>query len=279
MRTIAHISDLHFGRVESPAVEALLGELERFRPTLTVISGDLTQRARVSQYREAAAFLRRIPGPWFAVPGNHDLPLFDLVRRALRPLARWRRFVSRDVNPVWIDDELMVLGVNTARRRASTRGRISREQVERIRDRLSREPVDRPARFHVVVTHHPFLPANGASPWKTIRGGGVALESIAQWGPDLLLAGHLHRAWHGDARAHHVGLTRSVLVAQAGTTLSTRRRGEPNGYNLLTLGEPATDEPQIAIEMRDFDGTAFRESVRVVYRRTTEGWTPIASAL
>src|SRR4051812_18248336 len=115
MRTIAHISDLHFGRVDPPVAEALVEDLRAVGPALVVVSGDFTQRARRDQFEAAAAFLKRLPMPQLVVPGNHDLPLYDVATRFVRPLRRYRRFISADMRPMFRDDELLVVGVNSAR--------------------------------------------------------------------------------------------------------------------------------------------------------------------
>src|SRR2546421_621876 len=115
MRILAHISDLHFGTESSPVVEGLLADLLAARPHLLVVSGDLTQRARTDQFAAARAFLDRVPFPQLIVPGNHDIPLYDVGRRFLRPLHRYRRLITPELSPTFYDDELAVLGVNTAR--------------------------------------------------------------------------------------------------------------------------------------------------------------------
>src|SRR3954471_16734760 len=99
MRTIAHISDLHFGRLDRPVAEGLVADLARHKPDLLVVSGDFTQRARERQFAAAAAYLKRLPTPQLVVPGNHDVPLFDVIRRIFFPLARYRRLISRDLRP------------------------------------------------------------------------------------------------------------------------------------------------------------------------------------
>src|SRR6185503_12471780 len=101
MRTIAHISDVHFGRTDPAVVEGLIKDLSEREPSLLVVSGDFTQRARERQYAAAAAFLKRLPAPQLVVPGNHDIPLFDIVRRFFFPLARYRRHITADLRPAY----------------------------------------------------------------------------------------------------------------------------------------------------------------------------------
>src|SRR3954471_20468411 len=158
MRRLAHLSDLHFGRVDPAVVEGLLRSLEAARPDLVVVSGDFTQSARTGEFRAARAFLDRLPAPTFAVPGHHDLPQWDPVERLLRPYDRYRRFIGQELEPVWSDAELALVGVKSPRRlpRDLTRaaGRVGERQLERVLARLDAMP---PELVRVVVVHHPLL--------------------------------------------------------------------------------------------------------------------------
>src|SRR3954469_19108949 len=111
MRTIVHLSDLHFGRLDRRVVAPLVAAIRAIAPDLVAVSGDFTQRARASQFVEARDFLQTLPFPQLVVPGNHDVPLFDVARRFLRPLARYRRFIADDVEPMFIDEEIAALGL------------------------------------------------------------------------------------------------------------------------------------------------------------------------
>src|SRR5688572_25280089 len=116
MRVIAHISDLHFCRIEPAVVEALVADLNSNVPDLIAVSGDLTMRARSREYRAARAFFDRLRAPVLAVPGNHDITSYWLHERFLDPLGRWRRFIAEEAEPIWTDAEIAVVGVNTASR-------------------------------------------------------------------------------------------------------------------------------------------------------------------
>src|SRR5205085_1963266 len=115
LKTIAHISDLHFGRVDPPVAEALVTDLHAQKPDVLVVSGDFTQRARASQYAEAADYLKRLPTPQLVVPGNHDIPLYDVIRRFFFPLSFYRKYISQDLRPLYRDDQVLITGINTAR--------------------------------------------------------------------------------------------------------------------------------------------------------------------
>jgi 3',5'-cyclic AMP phosphodiesterase CpdA len=265
VRTIAHISDLHFGREDPAVVEALVEDLAEHPPSLVAVSGDLTQRARRGQFAAARRFLGRLPAPVVAVPGNHDLPLFNLPARIAAPLWGYRRHVAADPEPFVHDEELAVMGVNTARRAKWKDGRLSRAQIARIRDRFG--PI--PERvFKVVITHHPFVPAPGTRDPALVSRGFEALQAAESAGVDLLLAGHLHVGFSGDVRPHYLSIRRSMLVAQAGTATSNRHRGEPNTYNRITI-EP----PHLTIEVRMYGGGRFARRGTTFYVKRGDEWT------
>lgn len=272
MRTIAHISDLHFGAELPLAAAALREDLERAAPSLVVISGDFTQRARRKQFIAAQEYLRTLPGPQLMIPGNHDVPLYDVARRFLMPLTRYRKFISEELNPVFDDGELFVSGVNTARSLTWKSGRISVAQIEQLKARLAATT----ARIRIVVTHHPFIPPpmEGSSKAKIDLVGRAsrALSVLEKGGVDLLLSGHLHHNYAGDTRTQYPTSRRAIIAAQAGTAISHRvRMGEPNGYNLIT-----TDDNRITIEVRAWsEGRGFYPLKTVTYERTPEGWSGV----
>ena len=267
MRTIAHISDIHFGRTDPAVVEGIVEDLHGRKPSLLVVSGDFTQRARDRQYRHAAAFLERLPRPQIVVPGNHDIPLFDVIRRFFFPLHRYRKYITKDLRPVYADEELFVLGVNTARSFTHKSGWISQEQLVDIKTRVCRQP---PGVFRVVVTHHPFIPPPREPRADVIRRGHTYIDELEECGVDLLLAGHLHLAYNDDLRSHYKAAKRSILSIQAGTATSTRRRGEPNAYNWITV---SPDLCTVAVRAWNAAEGCFEESLVTRYRRVDHVWT------
>ncbi len=265
MRTLAHLSDLHFGREDPRIAEELAAEISALSPSLVVISGDLTQRARPSQFRAAREFLAKIPLPTIVVPGNHDIPLYDLYRRFFRPLHRWRRYIGEEIDPIYEDEEMIVAGISTARSNVWKGGRISQRQIEKVHEAIcaSRAP------FSVLVAHHPFttLPM---LPREAVLGRGLrALRAFEECGIDLILTGHLHRGHTGDVRDHYHVLDRSVLTAHASTSISRRRRGEPNAFNLITL-DP--ERHCIEIAVRQWQGKLFAQASRTLFVREEGQW-------
>jgi len=264
MRTIAHISDLHFGTVDPAIAEALVEDVAARKPSLVVVSGDFTQRARSEQYRQAAKFLKRLPQPQLVVPGNHDVPLWDVLRRVFRPMEKYRRFINDDLMPVFRDDQMLVVGVNTARSFTQKSGWISGRQLQEIHELTCGAAA---ALMKVVVTHHPFIPSPRDPEGDIVLDAAEALDRLEQCGIDLLLAGHLHLAYHDDIRSHHKSLKRSVLSVQAGTATSTRLRGEPNAYNWITLVPN-----QVSVEVRIWNSKAFEQSLITEYERVEHVW-------
>jgi 3',5'-cyclic AMP phosphodiesterase CpdA len=266
MKTIAHLSDLHFGAEVPKVAEALVADLKARAPSLVIISGDLTQRARRKQFMAAQQYLRRLPQPQLVVPGNHDVPLFDVIRRFAAPLTRYCKFIHDDLDPTYEDDEVIVVGLNTARSFTWKNGRISVEQIEALNRRLDRGGL----RVKIVVTHHPFLPPPGDAGIDLVGRAARAIQVLDACNVDLLLAGHLHRGYAGDIRTHYPAARRAMIAIQAGTAISHRmREGEANAYNLLSV-----ERKLITIDVRAWDGRGFARLRRTVYDRADDGWHP-----
>lgn len=266
MKRLAHISDLHFGTEEPGVTAALVHELAAQHADLVVVSGDLTQRARRDQFAAARDYLSRLPRPQLIVPGNHDIPLFDLATRFAAPLHRYRTYVSPEIDPVWRDADACVVGLNTARSLTWKGGRISVAQITRMRAQLTAAP----AEFRVVVTHHPFIPPPGDEGIELVGRAARAVTVLDECEVDLVLAGHLHRGYAGDIKTHYPAAQRAVIAVQAGTAISSRVRGrEPNAYNLLHFSRGV-----IAVEVRIWDGQVFSTHRSTVFRKHANGWAP-----
>lgn len=266
MRTLAHISDLHFGRIDHKVVEGLLADLAITRPDLVVISGDLVQRAKRSQFEQARDFLARLPYPYMVVPGNHDIPVYNLFKRFTDPFRLYKHYISRDFSPVHVDDEIAVVGLNTARSVVFdfSHGRVNSEQIGRVRSVFSGVPE---TVFKVVFTHHPFLPPPDRPNTRLVGRARSALPALEACGVDLLLAGHLHRAYTGDIMSFHTQVARSILVAQASTATSTRLRNEANAYNFISVSMPT-----VRLEVRSWEGAAFSRGLVSTWERDGTRW-------
>lgn len=270
MPRLIHLSDLHFGAHDPALVEAVERRIHQEKPDLVVISGDFTQRARTEQFREACQFLERLRAAGhevLGVPGNHDIPLYDVLRRFLSPLTRYRRFVDDTLCPYHELDGALVLGINTARSLTFKDGRINEEQMEFIRSSFAR--ARQPQVPRVLVTHHPLfaLPVDdGPALGKPVGRQKLALDAVADAGVDLLLAGHNHRASTHSARDL---TTRAgpALVIQAGTATSTRLRDEQQSFNRVDIrGE------RVTLTVQCWDGRGFISGDEQTYAREGDHW-------
>ena len=261
---IAHVSDLHFGKLDAPVAAGLVADLSNRSPTLVVVSGDLTQRARSRQYLDAMAYLTRLPQPQLIIPGNHDIPLFNIFARFLDPMGQYQKFVTKDLAPTFRREGLAIMGLNTARSLTQASGWIEDAQLDQVCSFFSDDGDDT---LKVLVTHHPFIPAPKDPKGDIVLGAREALAKLEACGVDLLLAGHLHFAYHDDVRKFHSETKRSTLSIQAGTATSTRRRGEPNAYNWIEV-EP----DRVRVEVRAWDGNRFAASLHTSFERRGGVW-------
>lgn len=268
MRTLVHLSDLHFGHVDARTLQPLSRLIESLDPHAVVVSGDLTQRARPSQFREARAFLDTLPHPQIVVPGNHDIPLVNVLKRFASPLERFRSLVARDVEPFFADGEIAVMGLNTARSSTWKGGRVNEEQLGKARERLA--PLPRSI-VKVIVTHHPFDVPPGRDENDLVGRARQAMGVFAAAGVDLFLSGHLHVSHTAHTAVRYEIEGHSALVIHAGTATSTRQRGEVNSFNVLHV--EAGTVKLVRFDWHSSRGT-FLPRPEERYERGPRGWEP-----
>ena len=271
MRTLVHLSDLHFGRIDRTLVESLIECVAQLKPDVMAVSGDLTQRARTAQFMQARRFLDRLPSPQIVVPGNHDVPLYDVFSRFLQPQDKYRRYITNDLEPFHADDEIAVIGINTARSLTIKGGRINSDQMARVCARL--RPLGA-AITKIIVTHHPFELPGGYGDAALVGRARRAMEMFASCGADLFLAGHLHVSHTGSTAARYQISGHSALVVQAGTATSSRARGESNSFNVIRI-----DRPYLVVELFTWrpEQKSFALSSSERFQYLSGGWSPISN--
>ncbi|WP_030540274.1 metallophosphoesterase [Sphingobium sp. DC-2] len=272
MARIAHLSDIHFGAHDPKVVSAAEAWLQQAQPDLVIISGDLTQRARLQQFRDASAWLNRLRAAGMrllVIPGNHDVPLYDVIRRFAAPLRRYKRYISNDLCPWYEDAEVAILGINTARSLTIKDGRINHEQMRLLRERFAAVATEK---TRILVTHHPLFAmpiGKGGELSEAVGRHEDAVAAARQAGIHIALAGHFHRTY-AEAAQKMVADAGGALVIQAGTATSTRlRNAEPQSFNWLHVHHNDEIELQVVV----WDGAGFQRGQHVAYRRQAQGWT------
>lgn len=252
MTVLVHVSDTHFGTERPEVVKALVEFVNECRPTVVVLSGDITQRARRAQFFAARSFCESIAAPVLAIPGNHDLPLFDPLARLLWPYANYQEAFGDDLEPEFSSRTLLVMCLNTTRARRRKNGEVSRDQVARVAARLR---LARPEQLRVVVTHQPVHVITAHDVDNLLIGHDLLIRACAEAGADVLMGGHIHLPYVRPLE-HAEGLPRRTWVVQAGTAVSRRTRGGiDNSVNVLSYAEGTAT---CRVERHDFGNGAFQ---------------------
>jgi 3',5'-cyclic AMP phosphodiesterase CpdA len=262
MSVLLHISDTHFGTEQPDVLQALLSLAWQQRPEVVVLSGDITQRARKSQFDAALAFTHRLGAPVLAIPGNHDIPLLDVAARLFTPYAGYCAAFGSVLEPVHSSQHLLVVCVNTTRRLRHVHGEISQVQVDRVAQRIS---TARAEQLRVVVVHQPIAVMHAQDEVNLLRGHTLAQQRWAAAGADIVLGGHIHLPYVMPIP----GVARPMWAVQAGTAVSLRTRpGVPNSVNVIRWGHTETPG-QCSAEQWDFDaGKNVFACVKVTTLRT-----------
>jgi 3',5'-cyclic AMP phosphodiesterase CpdA len=272
MRTLVHLSDLHFGRIDEAILKPLIERTWALSPHAVVISGDLTQRARSAEFKDARAFLDALPAPKIIVPGNHDVPLYNVFDRFFRALDKYKKHITEDLAPFYADGKVALLGVNTARSFTFKGGSVSEEQIAEIKEKMCGLG---PELTKIVVTHHPFdLPE--ASHHEIVGRAKEAMATMVRCGVDVVLSGHLHLIHSArSAERFDVG-GHSTLIIQAGTATSTRGRGEPNSFNVIHI-----DGKKLTVERNLWraETASFNTSTIEQFEESESGWAAKSGAL
>lgn len=266
MTRIAHLSDIHFGKIERPGiVDAIVADVNAGGHDLVAVSGDLTQRARRSEFRDARAMLDRFTAPVLVVPGNHDVRAWwhHPVDRVFRPSKRFAEYITADRTPTFEGAGVAAFGMDSAHGLTIKGGKIRPRHLDAMRAFFARQ---RPGAFRVLVLHHHLLRLEALGRHDVAWGAREALTAAHEARVDLVLCGHLHRSHVAevdvagplaDAPGHR------LVIASAGTATSSRGRAENKATNLYNW---ITVEPErFTVQERRFAP----EAGRYVEERTT----------
>jgi len=259
MSRIAHLADLHFGSVPAGLAKALCHELKRARFDAVVIAGDLTLTASREEFAAAKSWLATLELPQLIVPGNHDLPQWNLYERFARPTLRYDIAISA-MRPARLDlPDGVILGLNTTSpwqpHLRWQDGRVRRRDTAALDAALRGVP---PGALKIVTAHHPFATVVDMPRARPVRRALRTLDVLAQRGVSVLLSGHTHQSFVSPIRTVYGEL----IAVGAPTALSSRRRGESNGFWLIdTRGE------ELAFTLRLREGETFISAQEHAYRR------------
>ena len=256
MSSLLQLSDTHFGTEVAEVVDALERLVADLRPDVLLLSGDITQRATRAQFRAARRFIERLQVPRVLIlPGNHDLPLFDLISRAFFPYRRFEQELGVSAAG-GVDDlpGLRLVRVKSTRRKRHIDGEVSARQVEAVADALRGAPAHC---LRLVATHQPLWVDRPCDAHNVCHGAAPALQAWREAGADLLLAGHIHWPF-----VHCLEGSRPMWAINAGTAVSARvRDGMPQSCNLLRW-DPVQPRSGCRLSRFDFShaDTAFNEA-------------------
>ena len=230
---ILHLSDLHFGTETADTVETLIGLITDISPDLAIISGDFTQINARKEYETARELINALPCPLLSVPGNHDVPPFNLANRFLRPFKRYQRYISKELNPVHENETALIVGINSARRIVPhwnwANGAVSGWQREHLQQTFDLPEGDK--RWRIVTMHHPIHKVSEMPINVTVFGRKRTLYTLNKLNVDLVLTGHVHHASISTIGTPEY----QTVYLSAATALSSRQRGQANGFNLIEL--------------------------------------------
>jgi 3',5'-cyclic AMP phosphodiesterase CpdA len=270
-KTLVHLSDLHFSWVDEGLIDPLVNCINSLRPDVLAVSGDFTQHAWPSEFESAAALLERLPGRKILVPGNHDMAFLNPVRRVTQRLRLFRKYITPDPVPFHVDEEIGVLGLNTARIEHLRGGRIREWQVDLLEERMEAVAPDA---VRVLVTHHPFDLPESYHAREIVSRGDRVIERVVKC-VDLMLAGHMHISHAGPTADRYKAAGQSAVFVQAGTAISIRSRGEANAFQVIRT-DPAT------IEVETFtwqsETGAYAPYALSRFKRTPHGWARTLAA-
>ncbi len=259
MTALLQISDTHFGTEQQPVMQALLALNRYVQPAAVVVSGDITQRARRSQFATARRFIDALQAPrLLVIPGNHDIPLFNPWARMLHPYANFRQALGDELEPEVATPGLLAIGVNTTRPARHTDGEVSRLQIDRVTQCLRHATREQ---LRIVVVHQPVHVIRDSDIKNLLHNHEAAVRAWSQAGADIVMGGHIHLPYVRPLSDRFAALPRRIWAVQAGTAVSFRVRGNvPNSVNVVRHSLDAIDRCEV--ERWDFDAASGQFQIR-----------------
>lgn len=233
MMRLVQISDCHLhadpaarARAGFPLrqLEAVVEAVNRERPDMVLVTGDISNDETVASYRLAAHALGRLAAPWFWLAGNHDDPALMAEARELLDeldIGAWR---------------ILMLDTRVS---GQAHGELGPERLAHLAARLEED--DRPT---LLAMHHPPLPVGSA--WIDalgLRDREAFWQALAPFGQvRAILCGHIHQAFasHQRLAAGAVSVlgcpsTTDQFLAHA-DDFAVDEASRP-GYRVLDLGD------------------------------------------
>ena len=269
---IAHLSDPHFGTILPGVREGLLATLEQLKPNLVLLTGDITQRARRRQFLEAHEFAKSFPSARFiAVPGNHDIPLFNIFGRLCDPYRGFKRYFKYRLEKDFIEGDVLITGLNSTSRWRHVQGDFD---LERIDKRLSER--EQEAKVHIVAFHHPMDCAKPSDEKNLLKSRNETIEIFDRHNVDLIVSGHIHDPYVTLSKVRYPNTKRTMVIGVAGTCLSWRiRPGAPNSFNLIDVDTDGMPKLTITRFDQRADKLFTPERAHRFFRHGQEGWAPV----
>ena len=257
MRTIVHCSDLHFGKTDPSVVERLKTKILEVKPDVVIVSGDLTQRARMHEFAQARAFLMQLGVPRVVIPGNHDVALYNLYSRLFTPFKHYQNWVSEHTHGSYEDGQISIAAINTARSWTFNSGHLKGEALDRVGKQWANL---KPDVLRILVSHHPLDLESLKRKFAWGQDSHVAAHRAWLCKPDVLCSGHLH----GTAAYIQKGC---VQIA-AGTATSTRLRKEANSFNVI-----CAESKKVSVKTYLWGGDSFEILPEKIFVKEPDGWT------
>ena len=252
MTTLLQISDTHFGTEQPQVVQALEALAREKKPDVLVVSGDITQRATHAQFAQARAFCDRLNAAhMLAIPGNHDIALFNLFARIVQPYAAYRKAFGQALEQHLQTPSLSISTVNTTRWWRHKNGDVSKAQIARVCQQLSKATAQQ---LRIVVVHQPVHVLRTRDEHDRLKGWHAAVKAWSAAGADIVMGGHIHLPYVCELSAQVDGLARRMWCVQAGPAVSSRiRREAPNSVNVVEFKtEPGASQLRCEIERWDY---------------------------